>query len=70
MQQQMLKTKLEIKKDQLVSSQSALQRLEQMYAMMQQSLRHVTRVVSFMTFDVESQALNLTGISALEAEGG
>jgi hypothetical protein len=26
--------------------------------MMQQSLRHVTRVVSFMTFDVESQHLN------------
>lgn len=63
----MLKTKLEIKKDQLISSQSALQRLEQMYAMMQQSLRHVTRVVSFMTFDVESQpAVNLQVMSEIE----
>jgi len=34
-----------------------------MYAMMQQSLRHVTRVVSFMTFDVENNHTNLGDIT-------
>jgi hypothetical protein len=39
----------------LISSQSALARLESMHSMMHNSLRHVTRVVSFMIFDVDSK---------------
>ena len=51
----MTRTELEIKKDQLISSQSALVRLTEMHTSMQQALLHVQKVVSFMTFDEDSQ---------------
>ena len=41
-----------------------MQQLEVIYLLMQNSLRHVTRVVSFMTFDEDSQMYdNISSVS-------
>ena len=60
----MVKTELEIKREQLIPSQTALNRISDLHKAMTESLKYTRKVISFMVFDQEANYGDVSSYAA------